>query len=125
MLDRVFCKDLIVKMNQRDFVYPEYTNHLEADQNVNNFLNVWRLWEEDTPKRINKIFELEVKSGQFNYDRLEMRVVKNIDEMKALTELINENFDKIINLQKTLLDTSDEKYPRISFESIFDHIIII
>ena len=28
-IDRAFCKEFVAKLNQRDFVYPEYPIHLE------------------------------------------------------------------------------------------------
>ena len=84
-----------MKLNQRDFVYPEYPIHIE------NFIenavpNVWKPFVDDNPKIMQDIFYMEIKSEQFNWPRLTARVIKNAVDEKALLELLKSNMDKIL-----------------------------
>ena len=55
-LERAFIKDIIINLNQRDFVYPECP---QAASNIfrNNVSDMWREWKEDTPKKIKEIIK--------------------------------------------------------------------
>ena len=46
-IDRAFCKEFVAKLNQRDFVYPEYPRWL--DEFVDDEIpNIWaKSWRED------------------------------------------------------------------------------
>ena len=46
-LERAFCKDFIIKLNTRDFVYPEYPlDHGDGPLKV--IPNMWKPWIEDS-----------------------------------------------------------------------------
>ena len=82
-------------MNLRDFVYPEYPIH-QKEAMEEKIPNVWKPWLDDSPSKIEKIFDNERKSMEFNYDRLLRRVVRDEEQMTACMKLLKENLEKIL-----------------------------
>lgn len=63
-VDRAFCQDFIAKLNQRDFVYPEYPLHLEFHLSL-KIPSVWKQWKNDTPGDLTDCFTRESKHPDF------------------------------------------------------------
>lgn len=62
MIQRAFCKDVVININSRDFVYPEYPmpEKISAQKVVPN---MWRKWIEDTDIDLRKMFRSDIKQG--------------------------------------------------------------
>lgn len=82
-LERAFCKDMVVRQNDRDFVYPEYpvpTGNLK--QKV--VQNMWRKFVETTRSDHQKIFQLEQDPGEFQIENY----IKNKDDIIDTTQYL-------------------------------------
>ena len=55
-LERAFCKDFIVNLNQREDIYPEYPV-LEGRTMKKRVQWVWRKWKTDTLEEIDDAFK--------------------------------------------------------------------
>ena len=86
LLERAFCKDFVLKLNQRDFVYPEYPIHHDVGP-TKIIPNMWIKWVEDSKDSLMKSFQIEVNSDKFRIDRY----IKDIEDEKNCLNFIREN----------------------------------
>ncbi len=67
-LERAFCKDFILKLNQRDFVYPEYPiDH--GDEPLKAIPNMWKQWIEDDKNMLLRSFKIDSSSEKFRIEK--------------------------------------------------------
>ncbi len=55
LINRAFCKDFVLYLNKRDFVYPEYPTP-QGSVIQKNVPNMWSKWLEDTEEDLDKIY---------------------------------------------------------------------
>ena len=109
---RAFCKDVIIKLNRRDQVYPEYP--VPSSEIMKKYVpNMWKNWVEDTLADYISIFKIESKTGYINIDRY----IKNEEDRKKCLKILHSNLDVLLVLHKELLIKSPI-YPFINFESV-------
>lgn len=120
-MDRAYFQDFVAKLNQRDFVYPEYPLHMDFHIAL-KVPNVWKPWRTDTENDLQKCFELESSQTEFQRERLMEKVIKNDQDAEATFQIMADNMHKIVLYQKHLLLGTCTKYPSISFDQIFNAI---
>lgn len=119
LLERAFCKDMVVKQNERDFVYPEYpVPSTNLKQKV--VQNVWRKFIETKNEDYPKIFKIERDTAGFQLESY----IKNKEDQLDVKEFIVENMEPLITYQKILMIKSN-KFPQISWESINETVLNI
>jgi len=119
LLERAFCKDMVVKQNDRDFVYPEYpvpTSNLQ--QKV--VQNMWRKFIETKKEDYPKIFAIEQDAAGFQLESY----IRNKQDQQDVKQFLVENMEVLITYQKILMIQSN-KFPQISWDSINDSLVSI
>mmetsp|Transcript_28843 Transcript_28843/g.43553 ORF Transcript_28843/g.43553 Transcript_28843/m.43553 type:complete len:187 (+) Transcript_28843:941-1501(+) len=112
MLERAFCHDLVLNLNQKDF-YPEYPL-LHGVKNNKNIQNVWRHWLEDSEEEIDKSFISDTETEEF----AEARFIKNEEDWFKCLQVLKDNFDIIKVYQREMLFGSN-KYPQVDWDRIW------
>ena len=117
-LERAFCKDFIVNLNQKEDMYPEYPMRDGLAPPKKQGYNVWRKWLEDSQEDIFKSFSYA--RSQSN-DFIVAKFIRDpIDAEKSLN-ILQENFDIIKIYQKHLMYNS-EKHPLADWKRVWYHI---
>lgn len=113
---RAYCKDLVIKLNKRDQVYPEYPSP-PLDDFKKHVPNMWAAWIEDTIEDYSKMFKFECNEELFNIDKY----VKNQEDQDKCKSMLVDNLDIIIIMQKYLIIEST-KFPQIDWESMISYL---
>lgn len=110
-LERAFCKDVVIKLSDRDF-FPEYpTTSGAAFQKI--VPNMWRQWIEASKEDLQTSFKADTATEDFQIHSY----IKNPEEANnCQTYLCEHVYPVVIWQQEMLLTTA--KYPRLDWESI-------
>lgn len=94
-IDRAYAQDFVVKLNQRDFVYPEYPVHLEMHMQE-KIPSVWKNFREDTPQDLEACVLNEFCRTSFAGHRLRTKVIKDEEDMNMVLEILTQNFERVM-----------------------------
>ena len=95
--ERAYCKDIIIKMNKRDQVYPEYPIP-PGRTKIKYVGNMWQIYRTDSVADTKKLSRQAVKSKFFMGEKY----VKNEQDLKDCKKYISQNFKTILNFYKKL-----------------------
>lgn len=116
LIERAFCKDFVVQLNRRDFVYPEYP--LPQVGYVEKIVpNMWADWKEDSDRELERLFFNDVESASFELDR----IIKDKTDHDKCLDILKRSMKQILLFQRELMFSS-HKYPLINWEAL--HIAI-
>ena len=90
-LERAFCKDFVTKLNQRDFVYPEYPLAYN-DGPAMATPNMWKHWIEDDDNSLQKSYNIDIQSEKFRIDRF----IKNKEDAEKTVAFLKEKYSEIM-----------------------------
>ena len=97
LLNRAYCKDFVVNLNQRDILFPEYP--MRDPTQKKKVANVWRKWLDDSQE---DVFEVVQACTARTENFLLHRYIKDQVDAGQCVNLLVENFDVIKIYQKHL-----------------------
>lgn len=108
---------MVIKQNERDFVYPEYP---VPSTNLKRKIvqNMWRKFIENKKEDYPKIFQIEEEIGGFRVETF----VKNKDDCFDIKQYLIENMESLLAYQKLLMIQS-HRFPYINWDAINDSIV--
>jgi len=117
VLEKGFCKDIVLNLNLREDIFPEYPI-LEGAKIIRKVRNVWKPWLEDTEEDVTKAFNLDRDDTE---DFYVFELIKNKEDAQKVLDILKENFD-VVKIYQRHLQVASTKYPEISWENIWVHL---
>ena len=117
LVEKAFCKDFMLSLNQREDIFPEYPL-LYGVEIIRKIKNVWKAWLEDTEEAKLNSFERDRRASDSFYLNT---LIKDAEDAQGCVDILRDSFDLIKIYQKHLQARSD-KYPEIGWDVLWESV---